>query len=384
MASIRQAEEQFCTSVYYLSQTTRCERLALELTTRWLMEFTSPPLPPPLPNSSTVPRPPPPPPPLPSMPVGFASVNVDAATLSTFRMPVQTPQDVWGNVVDDNFGYYADVTTVESALRTRPVSSRACVSNSTLACATGSLSAQCMNGGRRCAGDLANSRDPWVDVRFRLSPQNYLWGLRLTLPRNAQLASLIVGTKTVRVFGPRNEPLPCAGQDDEIVGVPSDLTVVVVCHPPTATDAQLHQLSTAYRARITLTGTFRQVWLAGVEPLERPLAAANVTQAAPSPPLPPPPMPTTPPSPPSTPACYVFEQGRRVADPVTVVHEPCGLTREACCVHKHERGAAAYEIDDAGCCSLVYTDISNWTTVSASVDGGVAGNHWLSESGVGW
>lgn len=38
-AVTRRAEERMCTSVYYLSQATRCERLAIELTSRWLVRY---------------------------------------------------------------------------------------------------------------------------------------------------------------------------------------------------------------------------------------------------------------------------------------------------------------------------------------------------------
>ena len=84
MAQVREAEERVCTSVYFLSQTTRCERLAVELTERLLIHWSPPP--------SPVPAPPlaprlPPPPPSPSLPEGLEVITLSTVLLSTMRMP---------------------------------------------------------------------------------------------------------------------------------------------------------------------------------------------------------------------------------------------------------------------------------------------------------
>ena len=360
MTAIRQIEERMCTSVYYLSQATRCERLAVDLTQRWLMTFTAPPVMPPL--SSISPSPPPVMPPSPSMPVGFAFLVSYGATLSTFRLPVALP--VGGEM--DTFGYYtSNLTAVKKALAGTDQLVRACVPGAPLGCQSASLPAQCLNGGRRCAEDVANAESPWAEIRFKVTGGSYLWGLRITLPRNMQLSQYFVGTKTVQLWGARDEPLPCVEGNDEVVGVPQNWEITIVCHPPTATDLQLHQLSGAYRARITLTGSTRQVWFKDIQAIERPfsaLATESVTGVRPAP-SPPPTKPGAPPGMPPPPgavapkaaACTHYANTWIYATVShRLVHEPCGQTSETCCASMHELSAQAYQIDDSGCCDLVY------------------------------
>jgi hypothetical protein len=376
MASIRQAEERVCTSVYYLSQTTRCERLAVDLTQRWLMEYTAPPLVPPL--SLVSPSPPPVMPPSPSMPVGFAFLVSYGATLSTFRLPVALP--VGGEM--DTFGYYtSDLAAVKTALAGTDQLVRACVPGAPLGCQSANIPAQCLNGGRRCADAVANAENPWAEIRFKVTGGSYLWGLKITLPRNMQLSEYFVGTKTVQLWGVRDEPLPCAEGNDEVVGVPENWEITIVCHPPTATDLQLHQLSGAYRARVTLTGSTRQVWFENIQAIERPLSAITTgVRPAPSPPPPKPGAPPgTPPPPgavaPTVPVC-THHANTWIDASVShrLVHEPCGQTGEACCASMHELAAQAYQIDDSGCCDLVYLDTGVLLTgVAVAVDTGRTG-----------
>lgn len=388
MLAIRQAEERVCTSVYYLSQTTRCERFAIELTQRWLMEFTSPPTVPP--GNLLGPSPPPISPPLPSMPTGFNPLPVYAATLSTFRLPVALP----GGVALDTFGFYTDdLDALRTTLANTSMATRACTASAPIGCISGALVAQCLNGGRRCVDETANTASPWVDVHFKLSGGSYLWGLKLLLPRNTQLAERSIGPKKIEVFGARDEPLDCAEGNDPIVGVPKDWVLIVVCHAPTATDVQLHALAKAYRIRLTLTGASRQIWLNGIVPFERPLTAAGV-QTAPSPPPPNPSAPPAgvdlpyPPPPPTATSPCDFLTNVWISSTVSLrrIHEPCGMDRQECCLHKKEHeaeGADAFELDDAGCCTIVYLDGGlELLAVSVSTDVTRHGA-WLSTSGTG-
>ena len=357
MAAIRKAEERVCTSVYYLSMTTRCERLAQDLTVRWLMEFTSPPLIPPL--SITSPSPPPLAPPSPALPSGFAYVATYGATMSTFRLSTQLPA---GETMDTHGFYTADQAALKATLATTDQMLRACLPGAPLPCASGSLMESCLNGGRRCTTNAENAENPWAEIRFKLTDRAYLWGIKVTLPRNEQLANLFVGTKRIEMWGIRDEPLPCAEGNNEVVGVPEGYEVTIVCHPPTATDAQLYALAGAYRIRITLTGTFRQVWFENVQAMERPLLEVPGVFPAPSPPPPTPGHPPDAPPPPGTasppPVACTFYPNTWLDPSVShrLEHEPCGLTQEECCLHKQENGASAYQIDDAGCCDLIHLD----------------------------
>ena len=378
MASIRKAEERMCTSVYYLPQTTRCERLALELTTRWLMEFAKPPALPPL--IGTSPSPPPPPPPSPALPAGFVRRLPIGATLSTYRMPQALP----AGVALDGFGFYhPDLATLRFSLHLAEQAQRACVPGAPLACVTGSLEDHCVNGGRRCGTAAANANAPWVDARFVLSNRHYLWGIVVSLPPNTQLAERFVGPKKIEVFGERDTPLPCAEGNNEVVGVPADYKLTIVCHPPTATDSDLYALATAYRVRITLTGTFRQLWLSELAFIERPLEVVEgLGDASPKPPPPPP----TPPALPQTgggaaPPCS-FTPHSWITPGVEhrLTHEPCGQSADECCAHKQEHSADAFQLDDAGCCSLIYLGdgATMYTALDFERDGA-----WSDRSGTG-
>ena len=356
MSFVRKAEERVCTSVYFLSQTTRCERLALDLTQRWLMEFKRPPSPPPI--SGTSPSPPPSLPPSPSLPSGFSYVTNTAAHLSTLRMPVQLPS---GTPLD-NFGFYTDsVTALQTTLASTSADQRACVPGAPLTCASGSLESQCLNDRRRCQTKSVNAENPFVEIFFKLTKGSYLWGLEVTLPRNTELSEKFVGQKKVEVFGQRDEPLPCGEGDREVVGIPSDYRIVIVCNPAVFTDGQIHALTSAYRVKLTLLGTVREVWLDDFRAMERPLSEAT-NKTAPSPP---PPRPEAPPSVPAPEATAVANATNATCDfyahtwvnsedIAKTVHEPCGLTKEQCCNTKFEADAGAFHIDDAGCCDLLF------------------------------
>ena len=85
MASIRDIEEQVCTSVYYLTAATRCERLAVALTRSVIYDPLDPPSPPPA-GPQTLSPPPPVAPPLPILPAELVTMTVSAVRLSTVRM----------------------------------------------------------------------------------------------------------------------------------------------------------------------------------------------------------------------------------------------------------------------------------------------------------
>jgi len=357
MERIRDAEEQACTTVYFLSQTTRCERLAIALTQPYLVQFISPPTPPPI-GDGTSPSPPPTPPPSPRFPEGFTFVVPPLFTLSTYRYPLILPD----GMTREADGYY--IGNTESALAAfreqlsqASTQTLACTPSAPLACATEPIEAQCINGGRRCGTSAENALNPYLDAEFALTHDSYLWGLRFSIPRRPELTELFVGPKRVQLYGPRNTPIPCFEGDTKVSAVSTAYHVDVVCAPPTATDDALRALATVWRMRLTLTGGFRQIWLdrdAPLQIIERPLQAAGVEVLA----LPPSPMQPPPPPTVAKQACSQFFAGSWLDEGVERrEHEPCGMTREQCCDAMHERGAARYEIDDQGCCALVWMQL---------------------------
>jgi hypothetical protein len=233
-----------------------------------------------------------------------------------------------------------------------------------------------------------------VEVRFKMPDRHYLWGIEIKHVRNEQLSNLFVGPKKIEVFGIRDEPLPCAEGNDEIVGIDMDTWQnQIVCHPPDATDSQIYALGGAYRIKLTLEGPFRQVWLESVSAIARPILAVGDIFPAPSPPPPkpelPPNQPHPPPSPPDGGACTFFPH-KFLDSSVTdykVHHEPCGISKEECCTHFQKQkvnGATLFTIGDSGCCN-VYFHGGGLTAATVPVyHDDAKDGHWLSDSGLGY
>ena len=184
MTRIREAESRVCTSVYYLSQATRCERLAVDLTERVLVSFLEPPSPPPAaPLAPALP----PPPPSPALPDGLRPALITHTQLSTLRLPPE------GEDHADGFSEDAPMRAViVETLRAAAVGERAhCAgpsNNNRLHCVSGTFASECVSDGRRCGTPAENARDPWAEVRVALRTRSYAWAVRLALPRNRQLA----------------------------------------------------------------------------------------------------------------------------------------------------------------------------------------------------
>lgn len=382
MGYIRAAEEQACTTVYYLSQTTRCERLALALTQPYLIKFLSPPMPPPI-GDGTSPSPPPVPPPSPLLPSGFGMVTPAHFLLSTMRYPLVIPP----NEVLEPDGYYmGDTPGAIAVLRLRlaayTTAQMVCNPTQALACASGSVVDRCINGARRCGTAEENARDPFVEFEFELTRDSYLWAIRFALPRRSELLDLFVGTKRLELYGPRNTPIPCFEGDAEIIATPDEYYVNVICAAPTATDDQLRALATVWRARLTLTGEYRQVWLSHENPvqvIERPLSAAEVEVLA----LPPSPMqPPSPAPPPFGGTCTLAVRSWLDTGVLKREHEPCGMSHDACCAARYDRGARSYEMDDAGCCTLLFMD--PFLPFPPFVSDGNRVGRWTTRSGTGY
>jgi len=293
----------------------------------------------------------------------------------------------------DTFSFFTENrSTLAQNLASVPHVQRACVPGAPLGCISGSLPSTCLDGDRRCGTPHENALDPYVDLRFDLEDRHYLWAIRLKFPRNQQLSELAIGEKKVELFGHRNVPLPCATGNAKIVGIDDEYELTIICQPPTADDATLYELSTADRAKITLIGPFRQIWF-NVEFISRPLIEA-VDFPAPSPPPPSPTsppgsVPSPPPAPPDGTACSFFPQ--TFPDPsVTdfkVEHEPCGITREECCMHKRKaesRGATIFTINDAGCCNVVFMGAGLTSTTVPVYQDSLKDGHWGPDSGLGY
>jgi len=372
MAAIRTIEEQACTSVYYLTTTTRCERLAVALTRSVLYDVYHPPSPPPA-QPVTLSPPPPSPPPSPQMPQGISQTPVSSARLSTMRIPTVEPGRRL-NLYDD--GYYvssSELSDIKSALASAdPGAVAHCTSwqhSAPLPCVSGALASNCLSGNRHCGTDAENSENPNLQLIFSGSPGsrgNRLWGVEISLPQNEELASLFYTSAEsvggsgyqVKVIKSDGSPIPCQPQSSQVdaSGLTSDRKVQHVCSFGGASDADLYTLSDAMRMEITLTGQYRQLWLLSVTVMEISLASA---QLPPRPPHPPP-IPLLPPAPPQQPSQPCTFSGQMFyTSKTTVFKEPCGLTSQQCCnlAHEYGDGVDGYELDDAGCCLLVKSGV---------------------------
>lgn len=372
MASIRTIEEQACTSVYYLTTTTRCDRLAVALARSVIYETFSPPSPPPAEPVAISPPPSPSPPPTPFTPAGIAASPVSSVRLSTMRIPtLETGRRL--NLYDD--GFYTtseDLATMKAALVNADQGATAkCTSwqpSAPLPCVSSAFESNCLSGTRHCGTDYENSLEPTMDILLSGTPMsrgNRLWGFDLYLPQNEELASLFFKSAdriggagySVAVQKSDGSPVACQPQASQVdaSGVTTDRKVQHVCAGAGFTDAELYQLADATRIRITLLGTYRQLWIKSINMMEVSLAAASLPPRPPHPP----PIPVLPPTPPTQPSVYctfsvhMFHTEKRV-----VFKEPCGVTQQRCCEYAHEYGGEVngFELDDAGCCLLVNSD----------------------------
>lgn len=381
MAAIRDLEEQACTSVYYLTTTTRCERLAVGLTQSVLYQTLDPPSPPPA--QPTVDSPPLPTyPASPSMPSGISSTPISSAVLSTVRVPI-VPSARRLNLYND--GYYMTQLELDTARASMSTTSQGqlvrCTpwqSSGPLPCVSGAMEANCISGLRHCGSDAENSLQPVLELYFSGAPstrRNRLWGFEVELPQNEELASLFFHSSEniggsgyqVEVFRVDGSPVPCQPQSAQVgaLALTSDRKVKHVCATGGSSDADLYALMDATRIRIVLTGSYRQIWIKSVSVFEMSIESASLPPRPPRPP----PRPRLPPSPPSTPhASCTFNSGWFLQNNVIVVFdEPCGLTKQECCdmarAYESLVHVDAFEIDDSGCCKLLQS-----TDTSTSVE----------------
>jgi len=371
MATIRTMEEQACTSVYFLTTTTRCDRLAVGLTRSVLYEQTLPPSPPPAQPEIQSP-PPPNPPPVPSLPAGIFNSPVLGAQMSTMRTPVLLDGRTYVPSLFSD-GYYATATQrtqMRIAWVTASIDQMARCSEwqtrAILPCVSGAFSNNCITGMKHCVSDFDNSNEPFVDftlVSLPATRQNRLWAVQINLPSNTELANLFFHSATVvggsgykvDIFRQDGSQIPCMTQAEqtEAVSLNSERRIVHLCAGGAATDAQIHALDQAHRVRITLVGSYRQLWLKDVTILETASANDEISLRSPHPP----PLPGLPPTPPSVPTeTCTFHQNSFYADRVVVKHEPCGSSANECCYHARTTpGVTAFELSDTGCCTLVST-----------------------------
>ena len=155
--------------VYYLTTTTRCERLAVQLTGSVLYEPLDPPSPPPA--QPVVESPPPPSlPPSPNMPAGISETPIASVYLSTLRLPtLETRRRL--SLYDDGFHMTASqLNTSMAALATADQGHIAsCTSWQTTAilpCVSDAFENNCISG-KGTVAHQENSAPPFVECGFQ-------------------------------------------------------------------------------------------------------------------------------------------------------------------------------------------------------------------------
>lgn len=379
MASIRTMEEEACTSVYYLTTTTRCNRLAVGLTRTVLYDRISPPSPPPG-DPLTASPPPPRPPPSPATPSWLTLTPIASTRLSTYRVPIELGQSRLDLRED---GYYTQDSwkEVKKALSGAPPDAALakCTqwqSEAPLPCVSGALQDNCISGSRHCGSEYDNSDAPRIELQLSGAPAtrgNRLWGFEIVLPETEELARLFFesvmpsiggsGYK-VDVFRADGSPIACAHApfmtQIEAAALPG--RVQHLCTDGGASDSELYALDQADRILITLSGSYRQIWFKSVTVFETSLHKATLP---PRPPYPPP-LPILPPNPPSLPAINcTFNANQYYEKRVVIGKEPCGVTPAQCCAAAHEQSAKGFELDDSRCCTLITDTDGDLTTDSS-------------------
>ena len=377
MAEIRVLEEQACTSVYYLTTTTRCERLAAGLTASVLYDKISPPLPPPG-DPTILLHLPPSPPPTPFRPTDIRRSPISGAKMSTMRVPTLQPHISQRRPDLYNDGFYVstlrlrDITTsMRTIQQNQAVKCSDFQTSSPLPCVSGAFATNCVSGMRHCGTDDENSDRPFVDLTLASIPatrKSRLWSVQINLPDNEELADLFYHSSyptvgghgyNIDVFRQDGSNIPCMKQFEQAdaAELTTDRTITHLCAGGDAKDSHIHDLDQVHRVRITLIGTYRQIWLKNIEVLE--VGTENYALSLRSPM--PPPLPGLPPNPPSHPlqSCE-FASQYFYKFHTFVRQESCGITYAECCARTREffPFANAFEFSDFGCCTLINRDMT--------------------------
>ena len=393
LTQVRMYEEEACSSVYWLSTRARCDRLASELSERVLYTLKPPPSPPPARPLIVSPSPPTPPP-RPRWPHSIRQLSYTKPRLSTIRIPEQrnlTSEN--SNDFNDGFYVHSHVDLKENMIQNRNIthSRVSCDEGNELGllpCVTGALETECLSDRKRCGSDYQNSLNPFIEVTIVREPyiqQSRLWGIEMHLPQDEERANLFYSSSEkdggsgyqVHVFAPDGSHIKCNTQREQRMasGIPTSRILLHLCASANTNNDKLYSLQYAKRIRISLPGAYRQLWLQSVNLLE-------ITMPPDLLPAPPHAYTSHTHTPPTTHNCSDFIHRHYYQDRKVVSEDQCSLSRNECFHHMKEQGAPAFELDDAGCCTLVSsqtgylvnmkrTEIWDW-------------NHMTSLSGTGY
>lgn len=404
---VRDYEQAFCGSVYFLSSAARCSQLAVDLQTRFYSSRFTPPSPLPAPPEMPM-SPPTPLPPLPGLFEGTSVHDVALVYMSTVLSPTENPQVEGGTVSRVLYGWPASRATLAyDAYKTSSVAALgervACTSmqqrnGAPLPCATALDTARCIDGFRPCgeAGDeglASNGEGAELVMELGETPHarnKYPLSLRIQLPPEDERATLFYESQfsdggsgyEVELFQSDGSPVAAfvRQQNSQTHGYRHAQGLFLIHHDlvgAEATDRDLYELSKTRYVHLRLKGSYRQLSLQRIDLLERDMSGEGISDPPP-PPTPPPPLPFVnntldavdpAPSPPPSPevvagaTTFAFREGYEVpsASVRTVVVDGCGLSTAQCAQsglelrHFYE-GISAFHLSATGCCRILATD----------------------------
>lgn len=385
----------FLWQVYLLSAEARCDKLAISMMESFLFDgsFTPPSLPPL--ETVLVPPPPPPPPspPVPRIPREESDrvvyVEPSVVRLSTYFLGESETDPTTASTALGNQMALSNVAnaTRAAALQTitsesLPISAWAACSTASAAaplpCRTGDTPSRCLDGARHCGSTEDNTEAPFLEIDLLSEwPDDrpyYFFGLEILLPRASELATLFFSSSqggtddrfyTVTVYDETHNPLAtqCKPYYEQSLDHYTDGLVhfQFVCLEALAEDSAYEAMTHVRFVRLTLTGSYRMIWLEGLTVVLRTTVDLEPSPP-PSPGLPPsPPSPLAPPDPPPDLRSCAFHN-QLVFDPTVVALteafvEPCGLSPAECCALAYDHSDTfVFQLSAAGCCTLFSTD----------------------------
>ena len=389
--------------MYLLSAEARCDKLATSMMQSFLFDgsFTPPSLPPL--ETVLVPPPPPPPPspPVPKIPRAESDrvvfIDPSVVRLSTYFLgeselrssPTTASTSLGNQMALHNVANATRAAALQTITdQSLPMSAWAACSTASAAaplpCRTADLQSRCLDGARHCGPTEDNTEAPFLEIdllsEWPTDRDFYFFALEVLLPRASEFAALFFSSSqggtdnrlyTVTVYDETHNPLErqCKPYYEQSIDHYTDGLVhfQFVCLEALAEDSEYQAMTKVRFVRLTLTGSYRMIWLEGLTVVLRTTVDLEPSPP-PSPRLPPsPPSPLAPPDPPpDTRSCTFHNQ--LVFDPAIVpltqaFVEPCGLSRTACCALAYDHpDTFVLQLSAAGCCTLFFNTTSIPTT----------------------
>lgn len=412
---VREYENAFCASVYYLSSQTRCTQLAVDLQTRFYSSYFVPPSP--SPAVPDTPRAPPAPmPPLPELEPSFHVHPVHRVSISTLLSP--TPSVGYGasqvNTVLVGWDAARSLQALNDNAYDAVMQRAGCTTaqqddlGAQLPCASAFTPDYCIDGARPCSDDPDRnaaireiSREPELVMELDDPPNTrfrFPFALRIVLPPDNERSKLLYESQfsdggrgyVIEFYDAHGRWVNAFVRqtNSQLFGFHQDGLFVLHHYLAVADqdDEYYYSLSTVKYIKLRLYGDYRQIYVQRIDLIEHDLDDISHPPPPPGPPAtplaPPPPYtpgenatqelqrrirdeqppPLPPPSPPPPPPSLNFTwypSGFFQQDTFRVVHtDVCGLTQQQCADNARDLrmffpGIDSFTLSQTGCCRML-------------------------------